>query len=345
LAQYGDSAEIVTQAQNFTRGASHRRMDGLPMNAKTRSVFPISRFVPGLILAVLPLWGFGLLRSHAVHAQASGVGHSVKIPPLDPSALRVAEQIGVAPLLQRLGAEDGSPAERPVETLLLRQEISELVLGASLDIDAANAVIDYEIERLRGIRADLQARRDHAQNIINIASFLTGGTLGVASSALQFNSSTANIGNGIGVAGGAASVALSVVGLHKQAGGTRTLADSPRMLAAFFGRAPAGPEPIPSEYPAVVWAYLNAAESGQSPATRKELLVEKWKREGHIEKDVAAGHAAPKTEFAVSNVSQQRKLTIDKLSNRESMLLDVRATVSLMKRDLGAIVGSVAAAR
>ena len=315
------------------------------MNANTRSLFFISRLLPSLIFALLLLSCWGFLRRGEVHVQASGAGQFGKNSSLDPSAQRVAEQIGVAPLLQRLGTEDRSQAERSVETLLMRQEISERVLGGSLDIDAANAVIDYEIERLRGIRMDLQSRRDHAQNIINIASFLTGGTLGVASSALQFNSSTANIGNGIGVAGGAASVALSVVGMHKQAAGTRTLADSPRMLAAFFGRAPAGPEPIPSEYPAVVWGYLNAAASSQSPATRKDLLIEKWKREGHIEKDVPAGHAAPKTEFAMANVSQQRKLTIDKLSNRESMLLDVRASISLMKRDLSAIVSSVAGPR
>ena len=76
-----------------------------------------------------------------------------------------------------------------------------MLLSTSLDIDGVIAEIDNETAKLSSIRADLEARRDRAQKIKNIASIVTGGALGVVGTALQFKSSTANLGNAIGVTG------------------------------------------------------------------------------------------------------------------------------------------------
>ena len=131
---------------------------------------------------------------------------------LSPEAAQVADEIGVTPLLKRLErVSGGAPADGSqvtLESLAVRQEITEKVLAASLDVDSVNAVIDAEIEQIRGIRAELQTKRDKAQNIINIASILTGGVAGAITSAMQFKPSTVNLGNGIGVAGGTGSVVL-----------------------------------------------------------------------------------------------------------------------------------------
>jgi len=225
--------------------------------------------------------------------------------------------------------------------LVIRQEISEKVLTASLDVDSVNAIIDTEIEQLRSIRSDLQSQRDKAQNIINVASLVTGGALGVVNTALQFKSSTANLGNGIGVAGGAATVVLSIVGISKQKGGKRVLADSPRMLARFFGRQPGAPESIKSVYPAAIWSYLNSPTSSESTmVTRKEQLIAKWKTEGRIKQD-GSPSGERQIEAMSSNISQMRRLNIDELSDRVAMLLDVRASVSLMKRDLAELMRSM----
>ena len=160
-----------------------------------------------------------------------------------------------------------------MESLVLRQEITERVLSASLDIDGVNAVIDAEIEQIRSIRSDLQSRRDKAQNIINIASIVTGGAFGAVTSALQFKPGTVDLGNGIGVAGGAGSVALSIVGIRKQSGWRRLLGDSPRMLARFFGRQPDATEAIRSVYPEEVWSYLNSATPSQSNGETSLAIV------------------------------------------------------------------------
>jgi hypothetical protein len=278
---------------------------------------------------------------------------------LSPEAAQVAEEIGVAPLLAQLSSKRAAGSPMNLETLAARQEITEKVLAASLDVYSVNAVIDSEVKQIRGIRADLEAQRVKAQNIINIASIVTGGVAGAITSAMQFKPSTVNLGNGIGVGGGAGSVVLSIVGIRMQ-GGRRSLGDSPRMLARFFGRQPDAPEALPSIYPEVVWTYLNSAAPAQpglsgsnssqsnyaqsNIITRRGQLVAKWRAEGRINQDTSP-KSQRRLESISGNISQVRKLNISDLDNRVAMLLDVRAKVSLMKRGLSEIVRGLSVVR
>lgn len=167
---------------------------------------------------------------------------------------------------------------------------------------------------------------------------------GAITSAMQFKPSTVNLGNGIGVGGGAGSVALSVIGLRMQ-GGRRTLGDSPRMLARLFDRQPSATEAIPSVYPEVVWSYLNApAPSQPNTGTRREQLIAKWRSEGRIQPD-GSPKGERKVESLSSNISHMRKLSINELNDRVAMLQDVRARVSLMKSGLGEIMRALSAAK
>jgi hypothetical protein len=267
---------------------------------------------------------------------------------LSPEAAQVAEEIGVASLLDQLSGARAAVSGASLESLVARQEITEKVLAASLEIDSVNAVIDSEVEQIRGIRAAIQAKRDKAQNIINIASVLTGGVAGAITSAMQFKPSTVNLGNGIGVGGGAGSVVLSIVGMRMQ-GGRRPLGDSPRMLARFFGRQPNATEAIPSVYPEEVWSYLNSAapskaDNQSGSVTRREQLIAKWLSEGRINQD-GSPRGERRIESLSGNISQLRKLSINELDDRLTMLLDVRATVSLMKRGLSEIVRGLSVGR
>jgi hypothetical protein len=262
---------------------------------------------------------------------------------LSPEAMQVAQQIGVAPLLQQAPGDANADDHHLIESLLARQGITERLLGTSLEIDSTNSVIDLEIQQITSIRSDLESKRDRAQNVINVASLVTGGALGVVATALQFKASTANIGNGIGVAGGVTSVTLSLIGIHVQ-GGRRTLGDSPRMLAAFFGRTPNTPEIVMSGYPKPVWDYLNSAPPSQpGAATRKEQLIAKWRHEGRIEPEASPDGKQPKLDRATDNIFQIKRLNIDALNDRVQMLMDVRATLNLMKRDLSQILANLSA--
>ena len=261
---------------------------------------------------------------------------------LSPEAKQVAKQIEVTPLIERLRSGRAAGASMSLETLVVRQEITEKVLAASLDVDSVSAIIDTQVEQIRAIRSDLQSRRDKAQNIINVASLVTGGAFGVVNTALQFSSKTANLGNGIGLGGGAASVVLSIIGIRQQ-GGRRSLGDSPRMLARFFGRQPNASEAIPSAYPEEVWLYLNSAPPSQATkGTRREQLIAKWRSEGRLKQDRSL-KGGGSVDALSGNTSQSRKLSINELDDRVAMLMDVRAQVSLMKRELGEILRSLGA--
>jgi hypothetical protein len=298
-------------------------------------------------LTVLSTWSTSAQTPQVNSEQETGAPVN-QVLRLSPEAAQVAQEIGVSPLLKRLEsladgpAADGSRVS--LESLAVRQEITEKVLAASLDVDSVNAIIDAEVEQIRGIRADLQARRDKAQNIINIASVFTGGVAGAITSAMQFKPSTVNLGNGIGVAGGAGSVVLSIVGMRMQ-GGRKSLGDSPRMLARFFGREPEATEAIQSVYPEEVWAYLNSARSSQpNVVTRREQLIAKWRSEGRINHD-GSPKGERKIESMSTSISQLRKLSINDMSDRVTMLLDVRARVSLMKRGLSEILRGLSVVR
>ncbi len=260
---------------------------------------------------------------------------------LSPEAVEVAGEIKVGPLMERFANERSRNSGPTVETLALRQEIMEKVMAASLDVDSVNAVIDLEIEHVRAIRGRLQAKRDRAQNLVNVASVFGGGVAGVIGTAMQFSGRTANLGNGISIGGGAGSVVLSLVGIHQQ-GGTSDLGNAPRIISRFSGYKPAAAEEVSSVFPVCVWSFLNTAPSEYPGSeTRRLHLMAKWQREGKLDKDgLLRSEEKLKAEGQLGK--QAPKLTISEMDDVQAMLLDVSASVSLMKRDLSEILRGLA---
>ena len=201
----------------------------------------MDRWCACLILTIIALF--------AVDGRGQHVGdQNISAFKLSPEAAQVASDINVAPLMVRLYDERVQNGKPTADTLAIRQEIMERVIAASLDIDSVNAVVDNEIEHVRAVRGRLQARRDKAQNLVNVASIFGGGVAGVVGTAMQFTARTANLGNAIGVGGGAGSVVLSLIGLHEQ-GGTSDLGNSPRILSRFAGYEPPAAEEVSSVFP------------------------------------------------------------------------------------------------
>src|SRR5215831_21339139 len=199
-------------------------------------------------------------------------------PKLSPGAEEIARTIGVVPLIERF--YDLPERERGVgggamsmESLSLRQQITEIVISAGLEVDALITEIDSELAQISVVRSQLEDRRDRALAISNLANIVTSGGTGVIGTALQFSAGTTNAGNIIGVAGGAVSTVLSLVGLRQQHGGKLPLGVSPNILAKLFDR----PTEFHSDYPKEVWTYLNAAPPAEPGAgTRREQLIKQW---------------------------------------------------------------------
>jgi hypothetical protein len=234
--------------------------------------------------------------------------------------------------LKKLSASTG-PVDR-WQILWLHQSISEKVLSAALQVDATLAQIDNEIARANEVRGYLSDRRDRVVSRTNLLGVLVGGVVGGTSSGLQLSSSLTKPAAGVGVAAGTLSAGLALAGIHEQRGGTSLFDFDSNMLAEFFDR-PTLPN---SQYPATIWIFLNETSPyGPKGLTRKEQLLQSWVQVKRIDSLSSAEKIARLT----SEPSQGLKLTIDDFEDRGAMLQDVRARISYLKRDLGALLGSL----
>jgi hypothetical protein len=263
---------------------------------------------------------------------------------LSPHAGQVAGILGIKPLVDRAMALSAS---RPAGTLMnqeelgLRQEISESILAAGFDVDGVLAEIDEERARVIEARAYLQARRDRGVNLTSLASLITGSGVGIAVNALQFSSSTANVGNGIGVGSGIGSTILSFVGIRLQRGPAQPLGSAPNMLAVPFGRKPV----LSSDYPQDVLAYLNSVPPGEAldRGSRLQQLMREWVALGRLDQP-GTPKGQKEIDLMTASLDPKQKLHIDDLTNRALMLADVAGRVALMKRDLAELLRAIRSA-
>jgi hypothetical protein len=171
-------------------------------------------------------------------------------------------------------------------------------------------------------------------NRANLLSVIVGGGLGATSSGLQLSSTLSKTASGVGIGAGTLSAGLAVLGIRAQKGRSSQFEFSSNMLAEFFDR-PTLPD---SEYPATIWSFLNeAAPNSPGGVTRKQQLVQTWIDVKRIESLASKD----KIDRLTSQPSERRELTIDDFEDRAAMLQDVRARISFLKRDLGALLSSL----
>ena len=248
-----------------------------------------------------------------------------------------AELIGVSTEVNQLQKLSTSPvpADR-WQILWLHQHISEQVMAASLQVDATIAQIDNEIARSNEVRGFLADRRDRAVSRANLLSVLVGGTVGATSSGLQLSSSLTKPAAGVGIAAGTLSAGLALVGIREEKGQSSRFNFESNMLAEFFDR-PTLPN---SQYPGTIWIFLNEpSPTGQEGITRKQELLQTWVQVKRID----SLSSTEKIDHLTSQPSESLKLSIDDFEDRGAMLQDVRARISYLKRDLGALLTSLPA--
>ena len=236
--------------------------------------------------------------------------------------------------LQKLSTS-ATPVDR-WHILWLHQHISEQVMAASLQVDATLAQIDNEIARANEVRGYLADRRDRAVSRANLLSVLVGGAVGATSSGLQLSSNLTKPAAGVGIGAGTLSAGLALAGIHQEKGKTSPFDFDSNMLAEFFDR-PTLPN---SQYPATIWIFLNETSlSGPAGLTRKEQLLQTWVQVKRID----SLSSTDKIDRLTSQPSENLHLTIDDFEDRGAMLQDVRARISYLKRDLGALLTSLPA--
>ena len=246
-----------------------------------------------------------------------------------------AQLIGAQPDLIRLReyASGSIPGDR-WQILWLHQHIYERIMAASLLVDATTAQIDNEIVSANEVRGYLSDRRDRIVNRANLLGVIIGGGLGATSSGMQFSSGLDKPSAAVGIGAGALSAGFGVAGIRAQRGTSNRFAFNSNMLAELFDR----PVLSDSHYPGTIAAFLNEVpQNNSSGLTRKEQLIQTWiqvKRINSLSDTVKIDHVT-------SQPSELFQLTIDDFEDRAAMLADLRAKISFLKRDLGALLASL----
>ena len=257
---------------------------------------------------------------------------------------QIANILGISDMVhsaRTLRATTPCHATPSIEELAIRQEILERITESSLEVDGVLAELNNEQARLSELGSALQSRRDHSLSLVNVANLVTGTGVGIGVNALQFSSSTANIGNSLGVGSGVASTVLSVIGIRRQRGPLSAVGRVPNMLAPLFGRD----AKLNSYYPPMVMTYLHSVPAGQAvdSGTRLERLMTQWTKTGRTE-PAAGAKAIKKITKLTSSSDDKVPLSIDDISDRTAMLSDVAGEVALTKRDLAGLMVSIRAA-
>jgi len=266
----------------------------------------------------------------ATEAQ-SPIPGQLKLPTLESTA-RLVGVLAELTELQNLSANTASGDRWQI--LWLHQYISEKIMATSLQVDATIAQIDNEVSRANEVHSYLADRRDRAVNRANLLSIIVGGGLGATSSGLQLSSSLNKPAAGVGIGAGTLSASLAIIGIHAQKGKSGKFDFESNMLAEFFDR-PVLPD---SQYPATIWTFLNEpSPNNPTGPTRKQQLLQTWVQVKRLDSLASVD----KIERLTSEPSALLKLSIDDFEDRAAMLQDVRARISFLKRDLGALVASL----
>src|SRR5207248_2892282 len=121
-----------------------------------------TRFLNGCLL-LCALFGPSAVPGQTLLAE-SATTEAARLPPtqnappkLSPAAEEMAKVLGIMPLIERLSRLPESDrtlgSTASLEALTLRQEITEVVLGASLEVDGLMAEIDNELAQISAVRA------------------------------------------------------------------------------------------------------------------------------------------------------------------------------------------------
>jgi hypothetical protein len=286
-----------------------------------------------ILFLIHPVFAAGQDAASAGQAPLAGCVANRPVPPLPATAEQVAREIGVLPLVGRvrvLAAACSPIRSRSLEELSFRQQITEAVLAASLDVDDVVAGISYEQAQIMELQDRLSSAKGNTVNSLTLAGILVGSGSSAIGTAMALNNSLAKAGDWVQVAGGVGGIILSIQALRVQ-GRTDHLPLAPNMLAQLFGRE----SEINSIYPEDVWAYLNSvpATNPRVQVPWKEQLIAEWVKAGRIGPPTVPA-SQPKIDRLTSGIVNRKQLSISDLGDREAMLTDLRSRVSLMKRDL-----------
>jgi len=116
-----------------------------------------------------------------------------------------------------MGSNDRCGA-RATQALILRQEISEMVLTASLQVEGFLSEIDNETAEIRAVHDELTDRRDTAVGHSALASAIASGGGAIGSALSLVGDAAGTVGDYVGAVSGAAGAVFGFLSYFQQRG-------------------------------------------------------------------------------------------------------------------------------
>jgi hypothetical protein len=257
---------------------------------------------------------------------------------------QTAALLGLDTQIQKLNGlqsrhADGIDAR--AEELALRLELLESIQSASLEVDGVLAELSRERNQLDDLMTLLQDRRDRTVGKLNAAALIVASGITAAASATQFpnfSNRTQTLSNIASITAGSTATLLSILALRRQNGLAASAGEVPNMLAPLLGGVPA----LNTNYPPAVMRFLNTIPVGtQDQGTPLAQLKANWAATGRLG-PAMPGNADKRVRPLTTSGDPNVRVTIDEIRNRKAMLADLMGDVSLMKRDLGFLMSSLA---
>lgn len=249
---------------------------------------------------------------------------------LSPIGKDMAELLGIASMVDRLSVLEKEPrdTQERLERLKLKQELTDKILIATLQVRDVTARIDREMARLDRIYGYLQNKRDKAIKYNSMANGLGMGVLYEVGQAGEMRSNEIP-GEIAQLVSGGVTMTLAGLALKQQSGSQHRVRPKPNMLAKILGLAP----DADTEYPAVIWTYLNSAPPDVKPVqTRLDALIQHWQRY-HLIGNIKTADGRKRV-AALTNTNTRGLTSLNLIEDQAALLADVRAEVFQLDRDL-----------
>lgn len=251
---------------------------------------------------------------------------------LTPDTLALAQMLNIDKTIEDLRSVVKESGPKPnqdqlVRIMFLRQTCERAIQFASLELEEALAYIDGDLSLTDLEYSMFSAKNDRSVALNNAATFLVAGTLGVLDSAsgLKYDAPVPNI---FGITGNAAAVAIPLYGLRTRKYRPLRVEGKGNMLTPIFE--------LPYEgvgYDPIIWRYLNTVALDEDEAlTRKEVLLDRWKKYRQISREGTSKESAIKHLAGIFEKGD--KVTLDLLKTRRELLVDLRAVIQSMYADL-----------
>jgi hypothetical protein len=214
-----------------------------------------------------------------------------------------------------------TPADNRVDKQLA---LIKRVMQNALEVRSASDQIDNQLSQEYTAKAAILAGRSRGIQYNNILNFTQAGTLGIVAQGLLLHNHQKQA-NTLDLISGSMVLLLSSAALLQQRIGRRPSTPEVNALAQVLL-----PGAKKDWIPESVWQYLNASDMPNG-LTRRESLIERWKKSGVISTNLRRENNLDKL---AASAQTSRSESVKLITDRIVMLHDVHTTIESMDKQL-----------